>query len=141
MPLGALKVSNCGGWNVGPCCVANVDDVAFAKALVTDVEKVACIDPKRVYAVGFSMGGGMTHYIGCHAADVFAAVGRCEYWLALAKEVHAPLSPSATRDTSRTQARPSVRNPGRTVPSLCFHGCSNLAVRSLHTQTGLDSAC
>ena len=62
------------GWNVGPCCVANVDDVAFAKALVSDVEQVACIDPKRVYAVGFSMGGGMTHYLGCHAADVFAAV-------------------------------------------------------------------
>ena len=66
-PMGA-------GWNVGPCCVANVDDVAFAKALVADVEKAACIDPKRVYAVGFSMGGGMTHYLGCHAADVFAAV-------------------------------------------------------------------
>jgi polyhydroxybutyrate depolymerase len=61
------------GWNVGPCCVANVDDVAFAKALVADVEKVACIDQKRVYAVGFSMGGGMTHYLACHAADVFAA--------------------------------------------------------------------
>jgi polyhydroxybutyrate depolymerase len=65
---------NGAGWNVGPCCVANVDDVAFAKALVADVEKVACIDPKRVYAVGFSMGGGMSHYIACHAADVFAAV-------------------------------------------------------------------
>jgi polyhydroxybutyrate depolymerase len=62
------------GWNVGPCCVANVDDVAFAKALVADAAKVACIDPKRVYAVGFSMGGGITHYLGCHAADVFAAV-------------------------------------------------------------------
>jgi polyhydroxybutyrate depolymerase len=65
-PMGA-------GWNVGPCCVADVDDVAFAKALVADVEKVACIDAKRVYAVGFSMGGGMTHYLACHAADVFAA--------------------------------------------------------------------
>jgi polyhydroxybutyrate depolymerase len=61
-------------WNVGPCCVANVDDVAFAKALVAQVEKTACIDPKRVYAVGFSMGGGMSHYLACHAADVFAAV-------------------------------------------------------------------
>src|SRR6185369_12599127 len=58
-----------GAWNVGPCCVANVDDVAFAKALVADVEKVACIDTKRVYAVGFSMGGGMSHYVACHAAD------------------------------------------------------------------------
>jgi polyhydroxybutyrate depolymerase len=51
----------------------SIDDVAFAKALVADVEKTACIDTKRVYAVGFSMGGGMTHYIACHAADVFAA--------------------------------------------------------------------
>ena len=61
-------------WNVGPCCVDNVDDVAFAKAMVTDVAKVACVDPKRLYAVGFSMGGGMSHYIACHGADVFAAV-------------------------------------------------------------------
>jgi polyhydroxybutyrate depolymerase len=61
-------------WNVGPCCVANVDDIAFAKALVSEVEKVACIDSKRVYAIGYSMGGGMSHYIGCHAGDVFAAV-------------------------------------------------------------------
>lgn len=61
-------------WNVGPCCVKNTDDVAFAKALVTEIEKTACIDTKRVYAVGFSMGGGMSHYLACHAADVFAAV-------------------------------------------------------------------
>jgi len=61
-------------WNVGPCCVAGVDDVAFARALVEQVQEVACIDPKRIYAVGFSMGGGMSHYLACHAADLFAAV-------------------------------------------------------------------
>jgi polyhydroxybutyrate depolymerase len=61
-------------WNVGPCCVANVDDVAFARALVAQVETEACIDAKRIYAVGFSMGGGMSHYLACHAADLFAAV-------------------------------------------------------------------
>ncbi|WP_437312117.1 alpha/beta hydrolase family esterase [Sorangium sp. So ce388] len=63
-----------GAWNVGPCCVAGTDDVAFAKALVAQVQETACIDPKRIYAVGFSMGGGMSHYLACHAADVFAAV-------------------------------------------------------------------
>lgn len=63
-----------GAWNVGPCCVANTDDVAFARALVADVQARACIDPQRVYAVGFSMGGGMSHYLACHAADLFAAV-------------------------------------------------------------------
>jgi polyhydroxybutyrate depolymerase len=63
-----------GAWNVGPCCVANTDDVAFAKAMVAKIQQTACIDPKRIYAVGFSMGGGMSHYLACHAADVFAAV-------------------------------------------------------------------
>jgi polyhydroxybutyrate depolymerase len=60
-------------WNVGPCCSDGVDDVGFAKALVTEVEGIACIDVKRVYAAGFSMGGGMTNYVACNAADVFAA--------------------------------------------------------------------
>jgi len=71
-----------GAWNVGPCCVKNVDDVAFARALVTQVESAACIDPKRVYGVGFSMGGGMSHYVACHAADVFAAVSPAAFDLA-----------------------------------------------------------
>jgi len=62
-----------GAWNVGPCCVKDADDVGFARALVAQVETKACIDTKRVYAVGFSMGGGMTHYLACHAADLFAA--------------------------------------------------------------------
>jgi polyhydroxybutyrate depolymerase len=62
------------GWNLGPCCVANVDDVAFAKALVAQVQTTACIDPNRIYAVGVGEGGGMAYYVACHAADVFAAV-------------------------------------------------------------------
>jgi len=60
-------------WNVGPCCVAGVDDVAFTKAMVEQIGRTVCIDPRRVYATGFSMGGGMAHTIACHAADVFAA--------------------------------------------------------------------
>jgi polyhydroxybutyrate depolymerase len=61
-------------WNVGPCCVADVDDVAFARALVAQVSTLACVDRDRVYAVGVLTGGGMAHYLACHAADVFAAV-------------------------------------------------------------------
>ena len=78
-PDGALMAFPSGlgsrtAWNVGPCCVANVDDVAFTRALVAKVSTTACVDPKRVYATGFSMGGGMAHYLACHAADLFAAV-------------------------------------------------------------------
>ena len=61
-------------WNVGPCCVTGVDDVAFARAVVTQVQSMACIDARQVYAVGVSMGGGMAYYLGCHAADVFAGI-------------------------------------------------------------------
>jgi polyhydroxybutyrate depolymerase len=60
-------------WNVVGCCVANVDDVAFSRALVAQVETMACIDTKRVYAVGFSMGGGMSEFLACVANDLFAA--------------------------------------------------------------------
>ncbi len=74
------------GWNIGPCCVANVDDVAFAKALVTQVQTIACIDPDRVYAVGVGTGGGMAYYVACHAAEVFAAVAPAA-WDLLAENV------------------------------------------------------
>ena len=71
-------------WNVIGCCVskvngADVDDVAFAKAIVADIEKVACIDPKHIYAVGFSMGGGMSNWLACKAPDVFAAAGPASF--------------------------------------------------------------
>jgi polyhydroxybutyrate depolymerase len=61
-------------WNVGPCCVTGVDDLGFVRALVAEVRKLACVDARRVYAVGVLTGGGMAHYLGCHASDVFAAV-------------------------------------------------------------------
>jgi polyhydroxybutyrate depolymerase len=61
-------------WNFGPCCVAEVDDLAFARALVDDVLRRACIDPARVYAAGVLTGGGMVQHLACHAADLFAAI-------------------------------------------------------------------
>jgi polyhydroxybutyrate depolymerase len=76
------------GWNIGPCCVANVDDVAFAKALVAQVQTTACIDPNRIYAVGVGEGGGMAYYVACHATDVFAAVAPAGFDL-LAENVNA----------------------------------------------------
>jgi polyhydroxybutyrate depolymerase len=76
---GAIHVAPQGidnAWNVGPCCTTSrtIDDVAFTKAIVAKLKTDGCIDPKRVYAAGSSMGGGLSHYLACHAADVFAAV-------------------------------------------------------------------
>ena len=61
--------------------VADVDDVAFAKALVAQIQETASIDPKRICAVDFSMGGGMFHHLACHPADVFAAVAPAAFEL------------------------------------------------------------
>jgi polyhydroxybutyrate depolymerase len=68
------------GWNVGSCCVpADVDDLAFARALVSDVRATACIDPGRIYAVGLATGGGMAYALACHAAELFAAVSSSSF--------------------------------------------------------------
>ncbi|HYQ01930.1 MAG TPA: PHB depolymerase family esterase [Polyangiaceae bacterium] len=61
-------------WNLGPCCVADVDDVGFIRALVAQVQSTACIDSRRIYAVGVLTGGGMVYDLACRTADLFAAV-------------------------------------------------------------------
>jgi len=66
-------------WNVGPC-------VAFARAIVDDIGKRACVDRKRVFSTGFSMGGGMSHMLACNAADVFASVAPAAFDLLVAEE-------------------------------------------------------
>ncbi|MEX2441235.1 MAG: PHB depolymerase family esterase, partial [Pontimonas sp.] len=65
-----------GTWNFGPCCTESrtVDDVAFARAVVDDIRGEGCVAEKRVYATGYSNGGGMAYKLACDAADQFAAV-------------------------------------------------------------------
>jgi polyhydroxybutyrate depolymerase len=63
-------------WNIGPCCTRSreLDDLGFIRAVVDEIKKEGCVDNTRVYAAGYSMGGGMSHHLACMAADVFAAV-------------------------------------------------------------------
>ena len=115
------------GWNVGPCCVGAVDDVAFARAVVAQIESMACIDPARVYAVGVLTGGGMAHYVACHAADVFAAVAPAAFDL-LAENVDGctpprPITVISFRGTADSRV-PFAGGPSSLVPmmSLTFLG-------------------
>lgn len=96
-------------WDVGPCCDTS-DDVSFARDLVTQVESKACIDTTRVYAVGFSMGGGMSHYIACKAADVFAAVAPASF------DLLAGSAPAGNADDCK---------PSRPIPELSFRGTAD----------------
>ena len=92
------------GWNVGPCC-SDDDDIKFTREMIKKVEEIACIDTKRVYAAGFSMGGGMSNHVACNMADVFAAV--------------APAAMDLNSENSKTC------NPARPIPILMFRGTND----------------
>lgn len=62
-------------WSAEPGSPLSAADVAFLRALVDDVARRTAIDRNRVYAMGWSNGGGMAHRLGCDVADVFAAIG------------------------------------------------------------------
>jgi len=69
-----------GSWNDGRPTdgrrfnpVSRVDDVAFIRRVVSELETQAKIDRRRVYVVGISAGGHMTYRLICEAGDLFAA--------------------------------------------------------------------
>jgi polyhydroxybutyrate depolymerase len=63
-------------WNAqGNWSAASIDDVQFFRDTISDVSSVAAVDRSRVYANGFSNGGGMTARIACEAAEEVAAIG------------------------------------------------------------------
>jgi polyhydroxybutyrate depolymerase len=81
-------------WNFGPCCTRSrdVDDFGFAKAMVERMRTEGCIDTKRIYSVGYSNGGGMSLYLACRFADIFAAIAPAAF--DLVQESEAPCNPS-----------------------------------------------
>ena len=52
----------------------NTTDMVFIDALLTSLQGEYCLDPARVFAAGFSAGGGGTHAIGCYLGDRFRAI-------------------------------------------------------------------
>jgi polyhydroxybutyrate depolymerase len=65
-------------WNAGVCCGdsvgSNVDDVGFISRLIDELIAQGGVDPKRVYATGFSNGAFMAHRLACDLADKITAV-------------------------------------------------------------------
>jgi polyhydroxybutyrate depolymerase len=65
-------------WNAGACCgyaqENEVDDVGFVRAVASDVQALAPVDPKWIFAAGMSNGGMLSQRLACEAADLFAAV-------------------------------------------------------------------
>ena len=125
-------------WNIGPCCTRSrdVDDLGFAKAIVTEVTGTGCIDRKRVYATGFSMGGGFSHFLACNAADVFAAVAPSAFDLLVESEE--PCHPSrpvsvlsfrGTADFVVPYAGGASTPPNGCCPTIHFLGAEGTLAR------------
>jgi len=51
-----------------------IDDIAFVRAILTDIAWVAPIDPKRVFATGVSNGAIFSHFLAARLADRIAAI-------------------------------------------------------------------
>ena len=96
------------GWNVGPCC-SDDDDVKFSREMIKAVQEIACIDPQRIYATGFSMGGGMSNHVACFMSDVYAAV--------------APAGMDLNKDNSK------ICSPERPISIIMFRGTNDQICR------------
>jgi polyhydroxybutyrate depolymerase len=78
-----------------------VDDVAFMRDLIGELQAMNCIDSARIYVNGLSNGGGMTNRIACEMADVVAAVGMV---------------------AGAYTEFPGGCHPARPIPLMAFHG-------------------
>jgi polyhydroxybutyrate depolymerase len=65
-------------WNGGRCCgyalEQDVDEPAFVRAMLADIDTRVNVDPKRVYAAGFSNGALLAYRLACEMSDTFAAI-------------------------------------------------------------------
>lgn len=82
--------------------LVGADDTEFVDRLLTTLEGEVCFDPRRVYASGFSMGGGMANIVACRLAGRIAG-------LASVSGVYLPTHSESCM-------------PSRPVPVIAFHG-------------------
>ncbi len=77
-PNGSGPDANLLYWNAGNCCgyahEQRIDDVAFALAMLDDLNANFAIDPARVFATGLSNGAMLAYRLASECADRIAAI-------------------------------------------------------------------
>jgi polyhydroxybutyrate depolymerase len=96
-------------WNVGMIPNDPADDVGYIVKVLDDLATVAQVDPKRVYATGFSNGAMMCYRLAAELPDRIAAI--------------APVAGTMTG-----KGRPSKPYSKRAVPVIHFHGTEDTFV-------------
>ena len=65
-------------FNAGNCCAyaaeQRIDDVAFTRRILDDMEAIAAVDRRRVFATGMSNGGMMAYRLAAELSDRIAAI-------------------------------------------------------------------
>ncbi len=89
-PDGTVDITGLRFWNATDACCDfyknPVDDVAYANAIIDDVQSKYNVDPQRIYIVGHSNGGFMSHRLACDAPRVAAIVSLAgAQWLDVTK--------------------------------------------------------
>jgi polyhydroxybutyrate depolymerase len=95
-------------WNATDACCnfdgSTVDDVAYLSGLVDEIGQHYKVDPKRVYFLGHSNGGFMSHRLACDRADLVAGVASL---------------------AGATWLDPTMCNPSKPIAVLQIHGTAD----------------
>ena len=71
-----------GDWNQGvPGLETYIDDFGFVRHMLADRGTIVRVDPKRIYATGFSAGANFSYRLACEMSDTFAAIAPVEGWM------------------------------------------------------------
>ncbi|WP_310555776.1 T9SS type A sorting domain-containing protein [Flavobacterium sp.] len=62
------------GWNIGLSFGGSADDIGFTRSLIDRIALNYSINPKKVYAAGFSNGGFFSYKLACELSDKIAAI-------------------------------------------------------------------
>ena len=84
-----------------------VDDLHYVSLMLDDLQSKFCVDARRIFATGFSNGGGLSGYLACVLANRIAAF--------------APVS-------GNFYSFPGGCHPGRSVPILEIHGSADTVI-------------
>lgn len=77
LPNGTKDQFNQQFWNATDACCGfgqTVDDVAYLTAVIRDMQARFTVDPKRIFLVGHSNGGFMSHRLACDRSELIAGI-------------------------------------------------------------------
>lgn len=120
MPDGTLDADNALFWNATDACCgfgADVDDVAYLGAVLSDVQAHYNVDPRRIFVLGHSNGGFMAYRLACELSQRIAGI--------------ASLAGAMWNDASRCQPTAPVavlQVHGTADATIAYRGGSELGV-------------